>query len=398
MVDVPKLRIQTIRLLPFATNLVFSIDIKTGDSLKINRYSITLLKDMDKDAALQFLVHATLTLLFRHTARAKAHVVTVSDGILWAFASCVAASECVTALQIAVPPILPASTLELPPQKMVETYYYMLKDRVGSKEGEGQETPPYMVEADTEDTNEGSSRGAASDDSDEDLEGDSSGDSEGDSEEKSIYTDSATESSITEFIKHLQKLGIGNQSAKDSELYRLYEQYKPTRPRIDRIRTLLRQVQGYGTGKFFVSSKPARKNPFPDVLNLTYTRRIIERTAVVADISGSMYGYREQIYQAIGDVLNACETVDLYLADTKVLGTLKKIRRPEQIQILDGGGTDMGRSLWEVRNTRKYRNIVMITDNQTYWNDVDPITDVNVYAILVGEVNEELPSWIRRLT
>lgn len=393
MVEIAKLRIQTIRLLPFATNLLFAIEIKTGDSLRISRYSLTLTEDINKDDALQFLVHATLTLLLRHTARAKAHVATVSDGILWAFASCVATSECVTSLSLGIAPVLPAAALDLPPQKTVETYYYILKDRAGNQQDqeqqEQQNAPPYMVEADTESENEASDDGAASSD-DDDINADAEG--------KSVYTDSATESSIAEFIKHLEKAGIGNQSAKDSELYRLYEQYKPTRPRIDRIRTLLRQVQGYGTGKFFVSSKPARKNPFPDVLNLAYTRRIIERTAVVADISGSMYGYRDQIYQAIGDVINACETVDLYLADTQVLNTIKRIRRPEQIQILDGGGTDMGQAIWEVRNTRKYRNIVVVTDNQTYWDHVEPVTDVGVYAILLGDVNEELPNWIRRLT
>ena len=119
-----------------------------------------------------------------------------------------------------------------------------------------------------------------------------------------------------------------------------------------------------------------RAEAVPEVI-LPSLERPVPEVAVVCDTSGSMGG--DQLAQVLVEVEALLQRAGLtqtqirvWACDTEV-HSIRRVSKASQVQLIGGGGTDMGRGIGESARLRPRPDlIVVLTDGWTPWPDVAP--------------------------
>ena len=121
--------------------------------------------------------------------------------------------------------------------------------------------------------------------------------------------------------------------------------------------------------------------------------------AVVIDTSASVSEKMlAQGVAEIGGILRTfgCE-VSVLSVDAAV-HTCQRVFSPRQVQLLGGGGTDMGLGIRAAAQLRPRPDvIVVITDGDTPWPSSPPEGRVPVVALILGDKTPPPPGWIREI-
>lgn len=147
--------------------------------------------------------------------------------------------------------------------------------------------------------------------------------------------------------------------------------------------------------------RPNRRQEASDVL-LPGMASPAPEVAVVVDTSGSM-GDRE-IAEVLGEVRGILASTGLrdgvrVLSVDAAVHATRRVFRPEQVEIVGRGGTDMGVGIEAAARLRpKPQIIVVLTDGETGW-PAEPLWGIRVIAGIVGEEGsvETPPDWIRSI-
>jgi predicted metal-dependent peptidase len=135
--------------------------------------------------------------------------------------------------------------------------------------------------------------------------------------------------------------------------------------------------------------------------------RPVPEVAVVCDTSGSMGG--EQLARVLVEVESLLQRAGLtqirVLACDSEVHSVRRVSRAAQVQLIGGGGTDMGRGISESARLRPRPDvIVVLTDGWTPWPEMAP-PGVRVVAGIIRDGQRAprhltfspfpAPSWIR---
>lgn len=170
------------------------------------------------------------------------------------------------------------------------------------------------------------------------------------------------------------------------------------KPRVD-WRSLLRERVQKGVMDLLARERPTFQRPhrrqgaLSGVL-LPGSYGIKPEVAVVVDTSGSM-GERE-LAQALGEVQGLLRHYrpTVYTVDAEV-HAVSRVFRAEEVRLLGGGGTDMGRGV-ERAVKDGHELVVVLTDGYTPWPESPPRAQV-VVGLLHPEGSDppELPPWAK---
>lgn len=173
------------------------------------------------------------------------------------------------------------------------------------------------------------------------------------------------------------------------------------RPRVDPAKELLSRCKyalaatpGYGD---FTYQRPARRQP-PGSALLPAHIQPSPRVTVIADTSGSMEDRDLGLaLGVVGQVIRALPNqgdVRVITGDTQI-GSVSQVFRPEQVELVGGGGTDMGALIEEAVKERLRPDVIfVVSDGETGW----PAHDVGcqVVACLTRKSSHyEVPDWIQ---
>ena len=144
----------------------------------------------------------------------------------------------------------------------------------------------------------------------------------------------------------------------------------------------------------FSYKRPSRRLPGPVVFP-SMTRPLLT-AAVVADTSGSMDGSLDEVLTEIGGILKAgCATVTVLATDAAV-HSCKRVMRTSQVELIGGGGTDMGVGLEAAAALRPRPDvIVVLTDGYTGWPEHAPRGIRTVVGLIGG--GPEGPEWAKQV-
>lgn len=127
-------------------------------------------------------------------------------------------------------------------------------------------------------------------------------------------------------------------------------------------------------------------------------RRPVPRVAVVVDTSGSISD--EMLSQALAEVAGILkasgqrEGVHVLAVDAAVQ-TCRRVFRPEQVELIGGGGTNMGAGLEAAAKLRPRPQVaIVITDGNTPWPDRPP-QGTKVIVALTGD--GKAPAWAKTI-
>lgn len=127
-------------------------------------------------------------------------------------------------------------------------------------------------------------------------------------------------------------------------------------------------------------------------------RRPVPNVAVLVDTSGSIN--KTMLAQALAEIsgilqsLSQREGVQVLACDAQVQAC-RKVFCPEQVQLVGGGGTDMGIGLSAAEKIRpKPQVCIVITDGWTPWPDRSP-QGIKIIVVLVGD--GEAPEWAKTI-
>ena len=130
---------------------------------------------------------------------------------------------------------------------------------------------------------------------------------------------------------------------------------------------------------------PAQRRPVPDI-------------AVVCDTSGSMSD--DLLAMALAEVEGLLRAVGLarqlrVLACDTAVGPVRRVSSARQVELVGGGGTDMGAGIAAASSLRPRPAIaVVLTDGFTPWPD-EPPRGMRVVVGLLGDDPPEAPDWAR---
>lgn len=166
-------------------------------------------------------------------------------------------------------------------------------------------------------------------------------------------------------------------------------------PKVDWRRLLRRLVKGgIQTAQ---RQKPTYNRPHrrsaayhPYALPGHYSLR--PRVAVVIDTSGSVNDRElSQALAEVREILKGVRQVTVYSVDTEA-HTAQKVFRTNQIKLLGGGGTDMGRGITRALQD-KHDVVVVLTDGETPWPTKPP--GIPVIIGIIGETTQPTPWWAK---
>lgn len=151
--------------------------------------------------------------------------------------------------------------------------------------------------------------------------------------------------------------------------------------------------------------RPSRRGSFNGVI-MPALRRPKPEVSIVVDTSGSMS--EPDLHAAICEVQGICkaigqQSVPVICCDADVHG-IQRVSRATDIQLVGGGGTNMGVGIAEAQKLRSHV-IVVLTDGWTPWPDEPPKNSELVIGVIrrVGEdepaVDSEwgIPSYVKRV-
>jgi len=144
--------------------------------------------------------------------------------------------------------------------------------------------------------------------------------------------------------------------------------------------------------------RPSRRASVAGSVVLPALRRPVPDIAVVCDTSGSMT--EELLAVALAEVEGLLRAVGLtrqlrVLACDTAVGPTRRVSSARQVELVGGGGTDMGVGIAAAAGLRPRPAItVVLTDGFTPWPDQPP-RGMRVVVGLLGDDAPEAPSWAR---
>ncbi|HXW46910.1 MAG TPA: VWA-like domain-containing protein [Streptosporangiaceae bacterium] len=146
--------------------------------------------------------------------------------------------------------------------------------------------------------------------------------------------------------------------------------------------------------------RPSRRAPAAGNVVLPALRRPVPEVAVVCDTSGSMSD--ELLAACLAEVEGLLRTLGLarslrVLACDTAAGPARRVTSARQVELIGGGGTDMGAGIAAAAALRpRPAIIVVLTDGFTPWPD-DPPRGSKVVVGLLGDDAPEAPGWSRAI-
>jgi len=146
--------------------------------------------------------------------------------------------------------------------------------------------------------------------------------------------------------------------------------------------------------------KPSRRSAStPSVIMPTLVRPIPD-VAIVCDTSGSMSG--DLLGRVLAEVEGLLQRVGLRGTNVRVLScdaqvhSVKRVSRASQIELLGGGGTDMGEGITQALALKPRPSIVVVlTDGFTPWPTEAPRRAKVIVGLIEGSPG--MPSWMHRI-
>lgn len=146
--------------------------------------------------------------------------------------------------------------------------------------------------------------------------------------------------------------------------------------------------------------RPSRRAAAAGDVVLPALRRPVPEVAVVCDTSGSMS--EELLAASLAEVQGLLAALGLarrlrVLACDTAVGPAQRITSVRQVQLVGGGGTDMGAGIAAASALRpRPAVIVVLTDGYTPWPDTPP-RGSKVVVGLLGHDAPEAPAWARAI-
>jgi hypothetical protein len=144
--------------------------------------------------------------------------------------------------------------------------------------------------------------------------------------------------------------------------------------------------------------RPSRRASVAGAVVLPALRRPVPEVAVVCDTSGSMT--EELLAAALAEVEGLLRAVGLarqlrVLACDAAAGPARRVSSARQVELVGGGGTDMGEGIAAAAVLRPRPAItVVLTDGFTPWPD-EPPRGMRVVVGLLGDDAPDAPDWAR---
>jgi predicted metal-dependent peptidase len=144
--------------------------------------------------------------------------------------------------------------------------------------------------------------------------------------------------------------------------------------------------------------RPSRRASVAGDVVLPALRRPVPEVAVVCDTSGSMT--EELLATALAEVEGLLRAVGLarqlrVLACDTAVGPARRVSSARQVELVGGGGTDMGEGIAAAALLRPRPAItVVLTDGFTPWPD-EPPRGMRVVIGLLGDDAPDAPDWAR---
>jgi predicted metal-dependent peptidase len=144
--------------------------------------------------------------------------------------------------------------------------------------------------------------------------------------------------------------------------------------------------------------RPSRRSASSGDVVLPALRRPVPEVAVVCDTSGSMTA--DLLAEALAEVEGLLRAVGLarqvrVLACDTAVGPAQRVRSARQVQLIGGGGTDMGAGIAAAAALRPRPAVtVVLTDGYTPWPALAP-KGMRVVAGLLGPRAPAAPGWAR---
>jgi predicted metal-dependent peptidase len=144
--------------------------------------------------------------------------------------------------------------------------------------------------------------------------------------------------------------------------------------------------------------RPSRRSASSGDVVLPALRRPVPEVAVVCDTSGSMTA--DLLAEALAEVEGLLRAVGLarqvrVLACDTAVGPAQRVRSARQVQLVGGGGTDMGAGIAAAAALRPRPAVtVVLTDGYTPWPALAP-KGMRVVAGLLGPRAPAAPGWAR---
>ncbi len=144
--------------------------------------------------------------------------------------------------------------------------------------------------------------------------------------------------------------------------------------------------------------RPSRRSAVSGNVVLPALRRPVPEVAVVCDTSGSMTA--ELLADALAEVEGLLRAVGMarqvrVLACDTAVGPAQRVRSARQVQLVGGGGTNMGAGIAAAAALRPRPAVtVVLTDGYTPWPPQSP-KGMRVVAGLLGARAPAAPPWIR---
>jgi predicted metal-dependent peptidase len=144
--------------------------------------------------------------------------------------------------------------------------------------------------------------------------------------------------------------------------------------------------------------RPSRRASVAGTVVLPALRRPVPEIAVVCDTSGSMT--EDLLAMALAEVEGLLRAVGLarqvrVLACDTAAGPVRRVSSARQVELVGGGGTDMGAGIAAAGQLRPRPAItVVLTDGFTPWPD-EPPRGMRVVVGLLGDDAPDAPGWAR---
>jgi predicted metal-dependent peptidase len=144
--------------------------------------------------------------------------------------------------------------------------------------------------------------------------------------------------------------------------------------------------------------RPSRRAAVAGTVVLPALRRPVPEVAVVCDTSGSMTD--DLLAAALAEVEGLLRTVGLarqvrVLACDTAVGPARRVSSARQVELVGGGGTDMGAGIAAAARLRPRPGIVVVlTDGFTPWPE-EPPRGIRAVVGLLGDDAPEAPGWAR---
>lgn len=145
--------------------------------------------------------------------------------------------------------------------------------------------------------------------------------------------------------------------------------------------------------------RPSRRASVVDGVVLPTLRRPVPHVAVVCDTSASMG--QDELGQVLGEVDGVLRAVGVGTTAVRVLAvdaavhTAQRVSSARQVELLGGGGTDMGVGIEAAAQLRpRPQVVVVLTDGETPW-PAQPPRGVRVVVGLLGTRPPAPPAWAR---